>query len=143
MNSSIPSQYVKLRIAGLIGSILMIISEFIPWFSSFSLFTILLYSSSLSIENAYLYIFPLIGGSICAIGSISILKRPDYKINAAIINIIGLSFLLLFLFFIIPNELLYLSDAGIGFYVCIAGFFLVIIEIMSILLVKETSQEGI
>lgn len=137
MSAEEDKTFLDYRILGLLGSILIIVSEFIPWLSSFTLINIYLLSLGADVLSAYLYLFPLISGVICLMGNLIILKRPNFKLNSVIINIIGLSFLLLFFFYFIPNEILYLTDAGIGFYCCFTGFILVIIDIMTILVVKE------
>ncbi|TFG29361.1 MAG: hypothetical protein EU532_03225 [Promethearchaeota archaeon] len=125
------------RFTGIIGSILIIISEFLPWFSQFSLFDAYVLYTITAVEEAFLFLFPLISGIICLIASILILKNLEYKINSVIITFIGLGFLTFFLVEFIPGELFYLSKAGIGFYLCIAGFIIMIINIILILISKE------
>ena len=126
------------RLIGFIGSILLIISEFLPWFSNnFSLLEIYLLYTFVKFERAFLYLYPLVSGIICLIGSILILYKIEYKFNSVIISFIGLGFLTLFLFDVIPGELAYLSDVYIGFYVCITGFVLIILGIIMSLILKE------
>ena len=125
------------QFTGIIGSILIIISEFLPWFSQFSLFDAYILYTITKVEEAFLFLFPLISGIICLIASILILNNFEYKINSVIITFIGLGFLTFFLVEFIPGELFYLSKAGIGFYLCIAGFIIMIINIVLILISKE------
>lgn len=125
------------RLIGLIGSILLIISEFLPWFSGFSCFDIYILYTIVAVEQSFLYLFPLVSGIICLIGSILIIYNKSYKINSVLINLIGLGFLILFLFELIPGELFYLQRAGLGFYFCIAGFLISIIGVVLILQSKE------
>ena len=125
------------RFTGIIGSILIIISEFLPWFSQFSLFDAYVLYTITAVEEAFLFLFPLISGIICLIASILILKNLEYKINSVIITFIGLGFLTFFLVQFIPGELFYLSKVGVGFYLCIAGFIIMIINIVLILISKE------
>ncbi|MHA1292161.1 MAG: hypothetical protein ACTSQJ_05775 [Promethearchaeota archaeon] len=130
------------RLIGIIGSFLLIISEFLPWFSEITLFEFYMFTTAIKIEDSFLYIFPLMTGVICLIGCGLVLYSEEYKINSVIINFIGLSFLLLFLFDFIPNQIKYIPKAGLGFYCCIAGFMLVIIDIINVLLTKEKNVEG-
>ena len=129
--------HIDYRIIGLVGSIFLIISEFLPWFSGFSCLDIYILYTIIAIEESFLYLFPLISGIICLIGSILIIFDQSYKINSVLINFIGLGFLILFLFEIIPSELFYLPSAGIGFYLCISGTLITMIGIITILLSKE------
>ena len=128
---------LNLRLIGLLGAVFLIISEFLPWFSGHSLFDIYIFSTFFAIEESFLYLFPLVSGIICLIGSILIIYNESYKINSVLINLIGLGFLILFLFEIIPSELFYLPGAGLGFYFCIAGFLITIIGVILILLTVE------
>ncbi|MFX1394700.1 MAG: hypothetical protein ACFFAH_14160 [Promethearchaeota archaeon] len=125
------------RLIGFVGSILLIISEFLPWFSGFSCFDIYILYTFVAVEESFLYLFPLISGIICLIGSILIIFDRLYKINSVLISLLGLGFLILFLFEIIPDELFYLPRVGIGFYFCIAGFLITMIGVIVILLSEE------
>jgi hypothetical protein len=130
-------RYLDFRLLGLTGSILLIMSQFLPWFSNQSLLYIYIISTSVAIEDSFLYLFPLICGIICLIGAIVILYNLDYKINSVIINFIGLGFFLIFIIEIIPRELLYIPYAEIGFYFSVVGSILIFFEILNILLTKQ------
>jgi len=130
-------RYLDFRLLGLTGSILLILSQFLPWFSNQSLLYIYMISTSVAIEDSFLYLFPLICGIICLVGAIVIIYNLDYKINSVIINLIGLGFFLIFIFEIIPKELLYIPYAEIGFYFSIVGSILIFFEILNILLAKH------
>ena len=125
------------RLIGFVGSIIIIISEFLPWISEFSLFEIYVLYTITKVEESFIFLFPLISGIICLIASLLIISNYEYKINSVIITCIGLGFLTLFLVEFIPGELFYLSKAGIGFYFCIAGFMIMILQIILILISKE------
>jgi hypothetical protein len=127
----------NLRLGGLLGSILLIISEFLPWISGQSLLDIYIFSTYVAVEESFLFLFPFISGIICLIGSIIVYYNVEYKINSVIVNFIGLGFLLLFLFEIIPSEVGYISGLQIGFYCCIAGFFIVLINVINVLMINE------
>ena len=131
--------FLDFRFVGLVGSILLIVSEFLPWFSGFSLFDAYILYTITAVEESFIFLFPLISGIICLVASLLIIYNLEYKINSVIITFIGLGFLTLFLVDFIPGELFYLSKAGIGigFYLCIAGFMIMIISIMLILIAKE------
>ena len=130
-------RYLDFRLLGLTGSVMLILSQFLPWFSSQSLLYIYIISTSVVIEDSFLYLFPLICGIICLVGVIVIIYNLDYKINSVIINFIGLGFFLIFIIEIIPKELLYIPYAEIGFYFSIIGSILIFFEILNILLTKQ------
>ena len=125
------------RLTGIVGSILIILSEFLPWFSRFSLLDAYILYTITAVEESFLFLFPLISGIICLIASLIILYNIEYKINSVIITFIGLGFLTLFLVDFVPGELIYLSNAGVGLYLCIAGFIIMIINVILILISKE------
>ena len=129
-------KYLDFRLLGLIGSILLVLSEFIPWFSNLTLLEIFIIRTSLLVDYAFIYLFPLICGIICLIGTIIILYNIEYRINSVIINFIGLGFFLFFAFRIIPEELIFLPNA-LGFYFSIIGSILVFFDILNILLNRE------
>ena len=130
-------RYLDFRLLGLTGSVLLILSQFLPWFSNQSLLYIYIISTSVAIEDSFLYLFPLICGIICLVGAIVILYNLDYKINSVIINFIGLGFFLIFIIEIIPRELLYIPYAEIGFYFSVVGSILIFFEILNILIIKQ------
>jgi len=130
-------RYLDFRLLGLTGSVLLILSQFLPWFSNQSLLYIYIISTSVAIEDSFLYLFPLICGIICLVGAIVILYNLDYKINSVIINFIGLGFFLIFIIEIIPRELLYIPYAEIGFYFSVVGSILIFFEILNILITKQ------
>lgn len=134
-------KYLDFRLLGLIGSILMIISIFLPWMTGLTLFETYILTTMIQVEDAFLYLFPLISGSICLLGAILLIYDKDFRINSVIINFIGLSFLLLFLSDFLPAEINYLSTIGIGFYLCVTGFLLIILDIINILLINDDKQE--
>jgi len=134
-------KYLDFRLLGLVGSILMIVSIFLPWITGLTLFEMYIIITAIQVENAFLYLFPLISGSICLLGAVLLIYDEDFRINSVIINFIGLSFLLIFLSEYIPSEISYIHTIGIGFYSCIAGALLIILDIINILLIKDENQE--
>jgi len=130
-------KYLDFRLLGLTGSILLILSQFLSWISNQSLLDWYILYTSIAIEDSFLYLFPLICGIICLVGTIVIIYNIEYRINSVIINFIGLGFFLVFLIEIIPIEFIYLPNAGIGFYFSIIGSILVFFDILNILLSKE------
>ena len=131
-------KYLDFRLLGLTGSILLIISQFLSWFSNQSLLYIYIITTSVAIEDSFLYLFPLISGMICLGGTILILYKIDYKINSVIINFVGLGFFLIFVFEIITEEFIFLPTAQIGFYFSIIGSLLIFFDILNILIIKES-----
>ena len=130
-------RYLDFRLLGLTGSILLILSQFLSWFSDRSLLQTFIDTTSVAFKYSnFLYLFPLISGLICLVGTIIILYNIEYRINSVIINFIGLGFFLIFLIQIIPLEFLYLY-AKIGFYFSIIGSILIFFDILNILIIKE------
>ncbi len=131
-------KYLDFRLLGLTGSIFMIISQFLSWFSNHSLLYIYFITTSVAIEDSFLYLFPLISGIICLVGTGLIVYKIDYRINSVIINFVGLGFFLIFVFEIVIKEFIYLPTAQIGFYFSVIGSILVFFDILSVLIFKES-----
>ena len=131
-------KYLDFRLLGLTGSIFMIISQFLSWFSNQSLLYIYIITTSVAIEDSFLYLFPLISGIICLVGTGLIVYKIDYRINSVIINFVGLGFFLIFIFEIVTKEFIYLPTAQIGFYFSIIGSILVFFDILNVLIIKES-----
>jgi hypothetical protein len=130
-------KYLDYRLLGLIGGIFLILSEFLAWFSGKNLLDLFMLYLILEIEFSFLYLFPVVSGIICIFGTILILYNEQYRINAVIINFIGLGFFLIFLFELIPREFPYVVNAGIGLYFAVAGGILILFDIINILLSRE------
>jgi len=130
-------KYLDFRLLGLTGSILLILSQFLSWFSNQSLLHIYIITTSVAIEDSFLYLFPFICGIICLVGTIVIIYNLEYRINSVIINFIGLGFFMVFLIEIIPKNIDYLPNAEIGFYFSIIGSILIFFDIINILISKE------
>ena len=131
-------KYLDFRLLGLTGSILLIISQFLSWFSNQSLLYIYIITTSVAIEDSFLYLFPLISGIICLVGTGLIVYKIDYRINSVIINFVGLGFFLIFIFEIVTKEFIYLPTAQIGFYFSIIGSILIFFDILNVLIIKES-----
>jgi hypothetical protein len=126
-----------LRLIGIIGSILMILSQFLSWYSGISLFSIYLIMISFSLGDSFLFLFPLISGSITLVGTLLILLKGEYKVNSVIIIFIGLGFFLIFLVELIPQDLPYMGTVEIGFYLSVVGALLVLFDIINILIQRR------
>ena len=131
-------KYLDFRLLGLTGSILLIISQFLSWFSNQSLLYIYIVTTGVAIEDSFLYLFPLISGIICLVGTGLIVYKIDYRINSVIINFVGLGFFLIFIFKIVTEEFIYLPTAQIGFYFSIIGSILIFFDILNVLMIKES-----
>ena len=131
-------KYLDFRLLGLTGSILLIISQFLSWFSGHSLLYIYIITTNIAIEDSFLYLFPLISGIICLVGTGLIVYKIDYRINSVIINFVGLGFFLIFIFEIVTKDFIYLPTAQIGFYFSIIGSILVFFDILNVLIFKES-----
>ncbi len=135
-------KYIDLRLIGIIGSCLLIVSQFSAWYSGLTLINIYLITTSVAIEDSFLYLFPLISGSICFIGTFLVLYKLEYKLNSVIINFIGLGFFLIFIFEIVPKDFPYIVSAEIGFYFAIIGAFLILLGIINVLKLNNNLEEG-
>ena len=133
-------KFLDLRLLGIIGSIFMILSQFLSWFSGISLLGRYLIMISYSLESSFLYLFPLISGSITLVGSLLILFKEEYKVNSVIIIFIGLGFFLIFLIELIPQDFVYIATAEIGFYLSIVGALLVLLDIINILIQRRNGD---
>ena len=135
-------KYIDLRLIGLVGSCLLIISQFSSWYSGLTLINIYLITTSVAIEDSFLYLFPLISGSICFIGTFLVLYKLEYKLNSVIINFIGLGFFLIFIFEFVPMEFPYIGSAEIGFYFAVIGALLILLDILNVLKLDNILKEG-
>ncbi|MFW9895055.1 MAG: hypothetical protein ACFFD7_04555 [Candidatus Thorarchaeota archaeon] len=133
---------VSFLILGIIGPILLIISEFFPWFSENNLAEIFVILTSVQIENSFLFLFPLISGSICLIANMLLIISDEHRIKTIIISLVGIGFQLVFFIDYISQEIDFVSNAGIGVYIGSFGFFLIIINIIFILSRKEKDVGG-
>lgn len=114
-------KYLNVSIIGLIGSIILILSEFFYWFSDYNLIELYVIYSTIAIEDSFLYLFPLLSGVICLIASILVIYKIELKVKSVIIFFLGLGFLLVFFFDYITQEIEYISNASVGFYLGVAG----------------------
>jgi len=133
---------VSFLLLGLIGPILLIISEFFPWFSGYNLIELFIITTLVEIENSFLFLFPLISGIVCLIANMLVIFNVEYRIKTVILSLVGLGFQLIFFIDYIIQELEFLSNAGIGVYLGSFGFFLIIINIIYILTKAERDSGG-
>jgi hypothetical protein len=138
----ITKNVVGLLLLGLIGPILLIISEFFPWFSDYNLIELFIITTLVEIENSFLFLFPLISGLVCLIANMLVLFNIEYRIKTVILSLVGLGFQLIFFIDYIIQELEFLSNAGVGVYLGSFGFFLIIINIVNILTKAERDSGG-
>jgi hypothetical protein len=124
-----------LGLIGLLGSILIIISEFLPWFSSTTLFGFYFITIDIKIENAFLYLFPLMSGLICLSGNILIIIDDSHRTKFAILDLFGLSFILIFLLQIIPIHSFSFLFNYSGIYVFMSGLILIILNLIDELII--------
>ncbi|MFX0004045.1 MAG: hypothetical protein ACFE9C_10310 [Candidatus Hodarchaeota archaeon] len=135
-------KYINSYIIGFIGSLVLILSEFFSWFSEYNLIEEYLIRSIIAIEDSFLYIFPLLSGIICLIASILVLYKIELKIKSVIIFLVGLGFFLTFFIDYIIQEIVSFPNPGIGFYLGVVGFLLILFNILNMLLTNEKKMEG-
>ncbi|MHA2037311.1 MAG: hypothetical protein ACW98X_12810 [Promethearchaeota archaeon] len=139
---SLNKKIVGFLLLGLIGPILLILSEFFPWFSSYNLIELFIITTFAEIENSFLFLFPLISGIVCLIANMLVIHKKEFKIKTVILSLVGLGFQLIFFIDYIIQELGFLSNAGVGVYLGSFGFFLIIINIINILTRIENDSGG-
>ncbi|MFW9818329.1 MAG: hypothetical protein ACFFE5_01870, partial [Candidatus Thorarchaeota archaeon] len=125
-----------------IGSLVLILSEFFSWFSEYNLIEEYVIRSTIALEDSFLYLFPLLSGTICLIASILVLYKIEFKVKSIIIFLVGLGFFVLFFIDYIIREITSFPNPSIGFYLGIAGFLLILINILNMLLTREKHTEG-
>lgn len=135
-------KYLNMYIIGFIGSIILILSEFCSWFSEYNLIELYVFYSITPIEDSFLYIFPLLSGIICLIASILVIYKIELKVKSAIIFLVGLGFFVMFFIDHIIQEITSFPNPGIGFYLGVVGFLLILFNILNMLLTKEKQMEG-
>jgi hypothetical protein len=135
-------KYLNSMILGLIGSILLIISEFFSWFSDYNLIEIYIITATVELSDSFLFLFPLLSGIVCLIASFLVLYRIELNIKSVILSFVGLGFMLVFFIDYISQELEYISNSGIGFYLGITGFLLVLFNIINILISLQRQTKG-
>lgn len=135
-------KYLNIYILGVIGSVILIISEFFSWFTDYSLIERYVIYSSVAIEDSFLYLFPLMSGIICLIASSLVIYKIELKIKCVIIFFVGLGFMLIFFIDYITQEINFISNPGIGFYLGVIGFLLILFNIINILITIERQMDG-
>lgn len=135
-------KYLNAYILGLIGSLVLILSEFFSWFSDYSLVELYIIYSSVAIEDSFLYLFPLLSGIICLIASILVIYKIELKVKSVIVFLLGLGFLVIFFIDYLIQEIASFPNPGIGFYLGIVGFLLILFNILNMLLTTEKQREG-
>lgn len=128
---------LDLRLLGVFGSAIIILSEFLPWFSGRPLFNIYFISITVALEDSFLYLFPLMSGMISLVSSLLLFYKLELRVTSAILKFTGIGFLFLFFIDLIPNELSYLLYADIGFFLCVIGFIIMICDVIFVLKLKE------
>ncbi len=135
-------KYINTYIIGFVGSLVLLLSEFFSWFSEYNLIEEYIIRSTIAIEDSFLYLFPLLSGMICLIASILVLYKVELKVKSVIIYLLGLGFFVLFFIDYIIQEITSFPNPGIGFYLGIVGFLLILINILNMLLTIEKRTEG-
>jgi hypothetical protein len=126
---------------GLCGPILLILSEFFSWFSNYNLIELYVIFTDLQIEDSFLFLFPLISGVICLTANGLTIFNIEFRNKSIILSFVGLGFQLLFFIDHISQEIEFISDAGIGLYLGIFGFLLILINLIYVLTTIESVQE--
>ncbi len=135
-------KYINTLIIGLIGSILLIISEFFSWFSNYNLLEIYIITTSVELADSFLFLFPLLSGITCLIASFLVIYRIELKVKSVILSFVGLGFMLTFFIDYISQEIEYFSNSETGFYLGIVGFLLVLFNIINVLIALQKQTEG-
>ncbi|MBD3193911.1 MAG: hypothetical protein GF317_02575 [Candidatus Lokiarchaeota archaeon] len=121
--------FLDIKLLGIVGAILVLLSEILPWSSSYSLLEIYVITINVQIENAFLFLFPIVSGILSLIANIIQFTKLKEKVEFYILDIMSLGLLFLFFFEIIPDELIYYLDY-IGIYFCISGLLFILINLI-------------
>lgn len=124
-------------IFGFTGSILLILSEFFYWSSNYTLLDRFEIATSVAIEDSFLYLFPFLSGIICLAACIIVVYDFKLRIKSVILSSVGIGFLLIFFIDFLSQESDYILSLGVGFYLFLTGFLLIVINVINILLTKE------
>lgn len=135
-------KYINTYIIGFIGSLVLLLSEFFSWFSDYNLIEEYIFYSITPIEDSFLYLFPLLSGIICLIASILVIYKIELKVKSVILSLVGLGFFVVFFIDYIIHEIVTFPNPGIGFYLGVAGFLLILFNILNMLLTIEKQTEG-
>ncbi|MFX1366092.1 MAG: hypothetical protein ACFFCE_06805 [Promethearchaeota archaeon] len=135
-------KYINSYILGIIGSIILIISEFFSWFSNYTLIEIYIITTSVNIEDSFLFLFPLMSGIICLFASLLVIYKIELKIKSVIVYFVGLGFLIIFFIDYISQEIEYFYSAGIGFFLGVMGFLIIFFNVLNILFTLEKHTEA-
>ncbi|MHA1914098.1 MAG: hypothetical protein ACW986_13645 [Promethearchaeota archaeon] len=135
-------RFLNIQLLVLIGPILLILSEFFPWFSDENLIELYIIFTSGQIEESFLFLFPLICGTICVIASGLIIYRIELRIKFVILSLLGLGFQLLFFIFYISKVIAFSPEAGAGLYLGVFGFLLIIINLIYVLTAADKDSGG-
>ncbi len=135
-------KYINTYIVGFIGSLVLLLSEFFSWFSDYNLIEEYIFYSITPIEDSFLYLFPLLSGIICLIASILVIYKIELKVKSVILSLVGLGFFVVFFIDYIIHEIITFPNPGIGFYLGVAGFLLILFNILNMLLTIEKQTEG-
>ncbi|MHA2005944.1 MAG: hypothetical protein ACXABO_00415 [Promethearchaeota archaeon] len=130
------------QLLGLMGPVLLILSEFFLWFSDYNLFELYIIYTTIEIENSFLFLFPLISGVICLLAVILNIYKNEFRVKSAILSFVGLGFQLIFFIDYISQEIEFINNAGIGLYLGVIGFLLIIVNVISFLTKVETESGG-
>jgi len=137
-----PKNIYLVLLLGLSGPILLIFSEFFSWFSDYNLIELYVIITDSQIEDSFLFLFPIISGVICLIANGLVIYNSEFKIKSIILSFIGIGFQLLFFIDHIAQEIEFISDAGIGLYLGIFGFLLILINLIYVLTTIENHSGG-
>ena len=121
-------KYLNTYILGLIGSLILILSEFFSWFTDYSLIQIYIFTASVEIADSFLYLFPLLSGIIVLIASILVIYKIELKVKSVIVFLLGLGFFIIFFIDYIIQEIASFFNPGIGFYLGVTGFLLILFK---------------
>jgi hypothetical protein len=133
---------LNLQLLGLIGPILLILSEFFPWFSDENLIELYIVLISGQIEDSFLFLFPLISGIICLIANSLTIYKIELRIKAVILSFLGLGFQLLFFIDYISLVISFSPEARTGLYLGVIGFSLIVINLIYSLTTKDKVSGG-
>lgn len=128
-----------LTLLGFLAGLLLVVAEFLPWFSGHTAMEISFWNQF--VPQFGVYFFPLLSGMATLAAAVLYAWSPRRKFYSALLDVISLSLIFLFYLQIFHLDFIYVGSIQVGFYVCLLGTILVFLEVIVLLLVEPSISE--
>ncbi len=117
------SKKLVLAVCGGLAGFLLLLSEFLPWFSNHSAIQLSYWRNF--IPEYFIYLSPLLAGLIFLISVVLLIwKNPSNIIIPLLLIFSSITLMLVFIIDFLQLDHVYLNSVQIGFYICLGGVFL-------------------